>query len=519
MVITYKGNLEKIKFIRNWLNLIREQYEINHIFVYGDPEQEKEYSIDKDGVVCLNTDDRKHFYNVKVRKAFEFVIKETGYTRIMKLDDDTYIRPEYLARLMDITHHDPIVGFLNDKPTENVIKGKIAGRWQGAFYESYMYILDRNVMEYYLDKSETSDLRLNQFESKFLCDTVRDVCDIKEYGYLSLGGKCSIYYKKDNDSLMPDEYQKYLVITNLRDIKDYQRAVGLESGYKKKPVTGSDDEGNKYIFFEGYCMINGVLKVDFRLNTGILDLSGRIYTTNNYTDFTSYDDPDVVIQTEDHLFGSVEYDISGNTIVNTFFDGNILPDTLVECMESFMLEGHRLMVWSYNKIENLPSMVENSDASKIISMNLLYQFPSRLRLHAFKWFLIEKIDGWWVDPDVYCNRYLDLPDETVFATEYVTIAGKQVKRATSSVMKLGKNIRKRVDQYVNRHTNPKTVSIDDLDYKPIESMMVDEILLKHMKDVIFFSPMTREDMELDEIEFEKRSQKYINSYTMKMYNR
>lgn len=91
------------------------------------------------------------------------------------------------------------------------------------------------------------------------------------------------------------------------------------------------------------------------------------------------------------------------------------------CLASFLEKGHRVKLFSYEKIHGLPAGIENCDASTVLPRESMFFYKGNrtpaVFADLFRLKLMELEQGIWVDTDVYCVKpYTALP-EYVFGYE------------------------------------------------------------------------------------------------------
>ncbi|MFN8554572.1 MAG: hypothetical protein U0103_24140 [Candidatus Obscuribacterales bacterium] len=106
-------------------------------------------------------------------------------------------------------------------------------------------------------------------------------------------------------------------------------------------------------------------------------------------------------------------------LVNSFWYGNSLTPYEVLCIKSFLDHGHSFRLYSYDHLD-VPDGVELCDASDILPRNQLFFYRSGpgagsvgAFANKFRYALLEKMGGWWVDMDIICLTD-DLPDCDMF---------------------------------------------------------------------------------------------------------
>lgn len=113
----------------------------------------------------------------------------------------------------------------------------------------------------------------------------------------------------------------------------------------------------------------------------------------------------------------------------TFWLGNKLRAVDIVCLSSMVLTGHRVKLFTYAPIENVPDGVELHDAASVMPLSVLYQldpdypsFGSNVSVvqfsDLFRVMLMKHRQGVWLDTDVYLVRpFLPSPDKVWLARE------------------------------------------------------------------------------------------------------
>ncbi|MBX9777741.1 MAG: cytochrome P450 [Xanthobacteraceae bacterium] len=90
------------------------------------------------------------------------------------------------------------------------------------------------------------------------------------------------------------------------------------------------------------------------------------------------------------------------TTVNMFWHGGALPSYARACIRSFLERGHRVRLHAYGSLDPPPG-VEPADAALVMSVDDLPRYRSIAAFaDAFRYELLHKQGGWWVDADVVC---------------------------------------------------------------------------------------------------------------------
>ena len=100
--------------------------------------------------------------------------------------------------------------------------------------------------------------------------------------------------------------------------------------------------------------------------------------------------------------------------------GDHLPASVRLSMVSFLAHGHQYRLYAYQKFDNIPSGVELRDANEILPKEHVYKIGWRGYSPFsdwFRWELLSREVGWWVDTDCVCLKPLDIAGELVVGME------------------------------------------------------------------------------------------------------
>ena len=95
--------------------------------------------------------------------------------------------------------------------------------------------------------------------------------------------------------------------------------------------------------------------------------------------------------------------MADDTTVNTFWHGQQLPPLAWASLRSFLERGHRLRVFSFEAL-SVPPGAELADANEIMPRDGALDRQDTIAEFAdiFRYTLLHRYGGWWVDADVYC---------------------------------------------------------------------------------------------------------------------
>lgn len=104
-----------------------------------------------------------------------------------------------------------------------------------------------------------------------------------------------------------------------------------------------------------------------------------------------------------------------NRVIQSFWTG---PITNMErlCIKSYLDNGHEFHLYTYESLTGLPVGVKVKDANEIIPREQMEKFsnPQQFSDH-FRYSLLFKLGGWWMDMDTVCLRPFTFSQEYVFA--------------------------------------------------------------------------------------------------------
>ena len=130
-----------------------------------------------------------------------------------------------------------------------------------------------------------------------------------------------------------------------------------------------------------------------------------------------------------HWFYGIEYEqpkipkhpqTSDPQTLRTFWHGDSIGPYQLLCLRSFVDHGHKVEVFSYNLKLIVPAWLTLRDAEEILPQDEVLKpqqenGQGRLTIGAnrFRWALLHKFGGWWIDPDVMLLKP-DMPPGEVF---------------------------------------------------------------------------------------------------------
>lgn len=107
-------------------------------------------------------------------------------------------------------------------------------------------------------------------------------------------------------------------------------------------------------------------------------------------------------------------------IIQSLWIGTELTLNEQLCISSFIYHKHPFHLYTYNTIKNIPNGVVLKDANEIIPESEIFQYYSGSYAGFadwFRWALLYKRGGFWVDTDVVCVKPFDFDSKLIFGLE------------------------------------------------------------------------------------------------------
>jgi len=112
--------------------------------------------------------------------------------------------------------------------------------------------------------------------------------------------------------------------------------------------------------------------------------------------------------------------MSHNCPVQSLWIGSELSKMEEMCIQSYLTHGHEFHLYVYDMIKNVPDGTIIKDANYIIPQNEIFkdEFGGYVNLsNRFRYTMLLKNGGWWVDMDTVCLKPFDFDDDFVFSSE------------------------------------------------------------------------------------------------------
>ena len=119
-----------------------------------------------------------------------------------------------------------------------------------------------------------------------------------------------------------------------------------------------------------------------------------------------------------------------NGTVQTLWIGPVLSSVEHLSLTSFLENGHEVHLFVYENVQGVPDGVTILDAKDVLPSHEIFTVRNSYAIFAdwFRWELLFKKGGYWVDTDVICLKPFSFDDEIVFGLENSTTANIAVLR-------------------------------------------------------------------------------------------
>ena len=97
----------------------------------------------------------------------------------------------------------------------------------------------------------------------------------------------------------------------------------------------------------------------------------------------------------------------------SFWSGFLSPYE-VSCLSSFARKGHNVVLYSYEKMQNLPAGIQQMDAGQIVDRSYLHRFITNGKCNVaafsdyFRYLMFLKTDLCWIDADLFLLQSFDV---------------------------------------------------------------------------------------------------------------
>lgn len=181
-----------------------------------------------------------------------------------------------------------------------------------------------------------------------------------------------------------------------------------------------------------------------------------------------------------------------NNPIQSLWIGPELSTMEMMCIQSYLTQGHEFHLYLYDKVLNIPEGTIIKDANTIIPQKEIYvdAFGGYVNLsNQFRFTLLYKIGGWWVDMDTVCLKPFDFDDEYVFSSENSDPYNRYLINNTYIKSPAGAKILKDCLDYLNKRGHDN-IHWGELGINLFSRMIFKNDLSKYIKHPEFFCPVS-----------------------------
>lgn len=109
-----------------------------------------------------------------------------------------------------------------------------------------------------------------------------------------------------------------------------------------------------------------------------------------------------------------------SNIIQSLWIGGTLSKMEKLCLKSFADNGHIVHLYTYGKVENVPHNVIIKDGNEILNKSEIFTYKNgsySAFSNLFRFTLLYKKGGYWVDADLLCTKFFKLEQDIVIAGE------------------------------------------------------------------------------------------------------
>ena len=103
-------------------------------------------------------------------------------------------------------------------------------------------------------------------------------------------------------------------------------------------------------------------------------------------------------------------------VIQSLWVGNPLSKLEQLCIQSFIDHGHEFHLYVYADVQNIPAGTVIKDANEILSADKIFHYSNGSLAGFSDWFryeMLRKVGGFWVDMDVVCIKPFEFGDKLV----------------------------------------------------------------------------------------------------------
>jgi mannosyltransferase OCH1-like enzyme len=129
-----------------------------------------------------------------------------------------------------------------------------------------------------------------------------------------------------------------------------------------------------------------------------------------------------------------------DNIIQSLWVGPELGNMETLCIRSYLANGHDFHLYTFDEVRNIPEGTVVKNANDILPKEKIYRdaFGGFVNLsNQFRYTLLYKLGGWWVDMDTVCLKKFDFTQDFVFSSEFSEPTGRFMVNTTFIKSKAG----------------------------------------------------------------------------------
>lgn len=125
--------------------------------------------------------------------------------------------------------------------------------------------------------------------------------------------------------------------------------------------------------------------------------------------------------------------------VQSLWVGPKLSDMEIYSIKSFLKQGHKFILYTYENVKGIPKGTIIKDGNEIIKKKDLFQFKSSFLPFSdlFRYKMLYEKGGYWVDLDMICLKPLNFKNKYVFSSERTIQKGPYRNRTKTEIANIG----------------------------------------------------------------------------------
>lgn len=190
--------------------------------------------------------------------------------------------------------------------------------------------------------------------------------------------------------------------------------------------------------------------------------------------------------------------MSLNNPIQSLWVGSELSIMEEMCIWSYLAHGHEFHLYVYDKVKNIPEGTVVKDANCIIPQNEIFvdEFGGYVNLsNRFRYTMLYKYGGWWVDMDTFCLKPFDFEDDFVFSSETSEPYNRFLVNTTFIKSLPGAKFLKDCLNYLDYRGN-ENIHWGELGVNLISRMIFRNGLGKYVKQPEVFCPLSGYQLDL-----------------------